>query len=120
MEELSQIFLDKWTLEKLMKISSRLNFGDVAELTKVLQQNADIFAWPTADMLGICPEVITHKLNVSPSYRLVKQKKRHFAPEWSWAMREEVAKLIEADLIHEVNYPEWLVNVILIKKANEK
>ena len=35
-------------------------------------------------------------------------------------MHEEVTKLIEADLIHEVHYLEWLANVVLIKKANEK
>ena len=35
-------------------------------------------------------------------------------------MREEVTKLIEADLIHEVHYLEWLTNVVLVKKPNEK
>ena len=35
-------------------------------------------------------------------------------------MSDEVTKLIEADLIHEVYYLEWLVNVVLVKKLNEK
>ena len=35
-------------------------------------------------------------------------------------MQDDVTKLIEADLIHEVHYPEWLVNIVLIKKANGK
>ena len=35
-------------------------------------------------------------------------------------MREEVTKLIEVDLIHEVHYPKWIANVVLVKKANEK
>ena len=35
-------------------------------------------------------------------------------------MQDEVTKLIEADLIHEVHYPEWLVNVVLVKKPNGK
>ena len=33
---------------------------------------------------------------------------------------EEVANLLEANFIHKVNYPDWLANVILVKKANEK
>ena len=35
-------------------------------------------------------------------------------------MQDEVTKLIKVDLIHEVHYPEWLMNVILVKKPNEK
>ena len=34
-------------------------------------------------------------------------------------MQEEVTKLIEVDFIRKVDYPEWLMNVVLIKKANE-
>ena len=35
-------------------------------------------------------------------------------------MQDEVTKLIEADLIHEVHYSEWLANIVLVKKANGK
>ena len=35
-------------------------------------------------------------------------------------MHEEVIKLIEANLIRKVHYPEWLANVVLVKKANRK
>ena len=35
-------------------------------------------------------------------------------------MQDVVTKLIEANLIHEVHYPEWLMNVVLIKKSNRK
>ena len=35
-------------------------------------------------------------------------------------MSDEVTKLIEANLIHEMHYPKWLVNFILVKKSNGK
>ena len=35
-------------------------------------------------------------------------------------MDEEVQKLLEADFIREVYYPNWLVNVVMVKKANGK
>ena len=35
-------------------------------------------------------------------------------------MQDEVTKLIEANLIHEVYYSKWLTNVVHIKKSNEK
>ena len=71
-------------------------------------------------MGGIDPAIITHRLNVSPSFKPVKQKRRSFAPERQKAINEEVDKLLHAGAIREVEYPEWLANVILVKKANGK
>ena len=43
-----------------------------------------------------------------------------FAPERDNAIKEEVQKLTVAKLILEVYYPDWLANVIMVKKANGK
>ena len=71
-------------------------------------------------MGGIDPTVITHRLNVSPSFKPVKQNRRSFALERQKAINEEVEKLLQANAIKEVEYPEWLANVFLDKKANGK
>ena len=42
------------------------------------------------------------------------------APERQKAFNEEVGKLLHAGAIREVEYPEWLANVVLVKKANGK
>ena len=59
-------------------------------------------------------------MNVDPTSRPMKQKKRNFAPDRSQAIEEEVAKLLKADFIYKVYYPEWLANVVLVKKAIKK
>ena len=71
-------------------------------------------------MSGIDPTVITHKLNINPSFKPVKQKCKSFAPERQKAINEEVGKLLQAGATREVEYPEWLANVVLVKKANGK
>ena len=71
-------------------------------------------------MGGIDPTIITHRLNVSPSFKPIKQKRRSFAPERQKAINEEVGKLLQARTIREVEYLEWLANVVLIKKASGK
>ena len=71
-------------------------------------------------MLGIDPSVITHQLNMYPSSKLVRQKKMVFAPERDKAIKEEVQKLTTAQFIQEVYYPNWLANVVMVKKANGK
>ena len=52
-------------------------------------------------MGGIDPAVITHKLNISPSFKLIKQKRKSLALERQKAINEEV-------------------NVVLVKKENGK
>ena len=71
-------------------------------------------------MGGIDPAVITHKLNVGPSFKPVKQKRKSFAPERQKAINEEVSKLLQARAIQEVDYSDWLANVVLVKKENGK
>ena len=43
-----------------------------------------------------------------------------FAPERDNAIKEEVKKLTIAKFIREVYYPNWLANVMMVKKANGK
>ena len=64
--------------------------------------------------------MITHKLNVNPSFKPVKQKRMSFAPERQKAINKGVSKLLQEKAIREVEYPEWLANVVLVKKANGK
>ena len=71
-------------------------------------------------MGGVDPAVITHRLNVNPSFKSVKQKRRSFASERQKVINEEVGKLLQVKAIREVEYLEWLANVVLVKKANSK
>ena len=118
-EELEPVLLDD-DPEHLAYIGSKLAEDLKSPLTHFLRQNKDVFAWKQADMGGIDPTVITHRLNVSPSFKPVKQKRRSFAPKRQKAINEEVVKLLQAGAIREVEYPEWLANVVLVKKANGK
>ena len=118
-EELEPVWLDD-DPEYLAYIGSKLAEDLKNLLIHFLRQNKYVFAWKQADMGGIDPTVITHRLNVSPSFKPIKQKRRSFALERQKAINEEVSKLLQAGAIREVEYPEWLANVVLIKKANDK
>jgi hypothetical protein len=94
---------------------------DVQEgLVNFLHKNIEVFAWSHEDMPGISPEEIVHILNVELDMKPVKQKRRKFAPERVEAIAVEVEKLLKAQFIQEVYYPDWLANVVLVKKSNGK
>ena len=43
-----------------------------------------------------------------------------FTQERDKAIAEEVRKLLKANFIREIYYPEWLANIVMVKKANSK
>ena len=89
-------------------------------MTLFLQANSDVFAWSTTEMPGIPPFVISHSLSINPLVRPVKQKKKKLDLERLTTVRQETTKLQKAHFIREVHYPDWLSNVVMVKKASGK
>ena len=71
-KELEPVSLDD-DPEHLAYIGSKLTEDLKSLLTQFLRQNRDVFAWKQADMGGIDPIVITHRLNTSPSFKPVSK-----------------------------------------------
>jgi len=71
-------------------------------------------------MPGIDPDFLCHHLSMDATVRPVRQRRRKFNEEGQLVVREETQKLLSAGHIREIQYPEWLANVVLVKKANGK
>ncbi|XP_052295858.1 uncharacterized protein LOC127901870 [Citrus sinensis] len=119
-EDLETVSMGPENPGKTIRIGSRLKREQKQELVKCLQAHADVFAWTHEDMPGIDPEVACHKLAIKKGARAVRQKRRCFNQERYEAVNDEVEKLLRAGFIREVSYPEWISNVVLVKKANGK
>ena len=105
---------------KTTRVRTTLSTEMGRRLVQFFKENLDVFAWSHEDMLGISIEIIQHKLNVDLEKKPVQQKRRVFALERNQAIIDEVNKLLAANFIREVYYPNWLVNAVLVKKANGK
>ena len=71
-------------------------------------------------MPGIDRRVACHKLAIKKGARPVRQKRRCFNQERYEAINTEVEKLMKAGFIKEAKYPDWISNVVLVKKGNGK
>ncbi|XP_021722839.1 uncharacterized protein LOC110690321 [Chenopodium quinoa] len=100
-----------------LAMAYKTNEGRV-HLVELLRKNKDIFAFFANEMPGIDPAVVVHRLNVKEDIKPVRQKKRRFFTEKNQVIQEEVEKLLEAGFIEPCDYPEWLANVVMVKKAN--
>ena len=71
-------------------------------------------------MVGINQVVASHKLNIIPMARPVRQKVRRFHLESHQIIQTEVDNLLGASFIREVKFPEWLANAVMVPKKEGK
>ena len=71
-------------------------------------------------MVGIDPCTAQHHLRTREGFHLVKQKLGRIHPERRSIIKSEVKKLLEVGFIREVQYLEWLANIVVVPKKNGK
>ena len=101
-------------------IGKGLEESEEARLIQFLRNNQDVFAWSSLDLRGVSQEVIEHELRVNPKAKPVKQGQRTMSEERKKVAQAEVQTLLDASVISEVQYPEWLANVVMVLKKNGK
>ncbi|KAJ9547542.1 hypothetical protein OSB04_020085 [Centaurea solstitialis] len=117
---LEEVVLDPEHPDRKVFVGAMLPPDIKNTIISFLQEHSDCFAWSHEDMVGIDPNVISHKLNVDPTFKPIKQKRRKFAPERNKVINDEVDNLLKTGKIREVKYPEWLANVVVVQKKNGK
>ncbi|GKD26178.1 hypothetical protein Tco_1232392, partial [Tanacetum coccineum] len=72
-----------------------------------------------ADMTGVPRHIAKHRLNMREGCSPVRQKKRGQAADRNQAIQEEVEKLVEAGIMKEVHYHDWMSNQVMVKKHGD-
>ena len=106
--------------EQVVKVGKNLPANVIKNMTKVLQDNKDIFAWIALDMPGVDPKFYCHRLAILEGSRKIAQKKRRMGQERATTIEAQVNKLLDTGFIREIQYSDWLSNVVIVKKANGK
>ena len=101
-------------------VSSLLSEEEKEQLRQVLLDNIDVFAWTHSNITDISPTHASHKLNVAPSARPIRQRVRRFHPNSHQIIQAEVDNLLNVGFIKEVKYPKWLANVVVVPKKGSK
>jgi ribonuclease HI len=118
-EELEVINLsDDPDVRKPVSISMSLATGERKCLIDLLHEYKDVFSWDYDEMPGIDPRLVAHSLNVEPDTRPVVQPMRTFHTEVEAQITQEVKKLLAAGFIKPIQHPQWLSNIVPVKKKN--
>nr|GFA39143.1 reverse transcriptase domain-containing protein [Tanacetum cinerariifolium] len=105
--------------EQAVMIGFTLTEGGRNKLCGLLHRNLDIFAWKLTDMTGVPRHIAEHRLNVREGCSSVRQTKRGQAGDRNQPIPEEVRKLVEAGIMMEVHYHDWLSNLVMVKKHDD-
>ena len=74
--------------------------------------------WSSADMPEINPNFLHHRLTMDEKVKPVVLRRRKFNEDKRLVIQEETQKLLDVGHVREILYPEWLTNVVLVRKAN--
>jgi hypothetical protein len=115
-----KVLLDVMVLDQAVIIRADLSPDEEAMLIQLLQKNRDVFTWSAKDLTGMDRNFIEHKLNIDASVKSRRQKIRKMSDDKVVAVKTEVQRLLDANVIREVMYPKWLANTVSVKKKNGK
>ncbi|XP_072076615.1 uncharacterized protein [Arachis hypogaea] len=108
------------TKDEYTFINKNLPYDLKEDLSQLLKLNRDLFAFTPADMPGIDPDLMSHRLAVDPKAKPVAQRRRKMSSDRAAEVKRQVQALLEANFIRELPYTTWLANVVLVKKSNRK
>ena len=91
---------------KTSQVGMNLNLQTKEEIISFIRSNLDVFAWSHEDMPGIPVNIIQHHLNMDHEKKPIQQRRRIFTLKRKKAVMDEVNKLLAANFIREVYYPE--------------
>ncbi|KAL8098061.1 hypothetical protein AgCh_030993 [Apium graveolens] len=120
LEETEDIEVFEGNPDKTTRIGKNLSSDLKKEITNLIREFSDIFAWAPTDMPGIPETIARQSLHISRDTRPVRQKQRIFSAEKRAAIDQEVDRLLDAGFIEPVQFPTWISNVVLVKKSNGK
>nr|GEW65267.1 reverse transcriptase domain-containing protein [Tanacetum cinerariifolium] len=118
-EERVKVAINPEYPEQTIMIGSTLTKEGRNKLCNLLQRNLDIFAWKPADMTSVLRHIVEYHLNVREGCSPIRQTKIGQAADKNQAIHDEVGKLVEAEIMKEVHYHDWLSNLVMVKKHDD-
>jgi hypothetical protein len=89
-------------------------------LIQFLRNNQDVFAWSSADLKGVSSYIMEHVLNADPKFKLVRQRLQTILKKGRRPRKPKSRSCVMQGVIREVQFSDWLANVVMVPKKNGK
>ncbi|XP_024537806.1 uncharacterized protein LOC112348815 [Selaginella moellendorffii] len=93
---------------------------EVEDYRQLFLEFRDVFAWSYAELAGVDPELVQHRIPLLPYAVPQQQRAYKMNPSYAKAVHEELQKLLDAGFIEEVETTDWLSPIVVVRKKNGK
>ena len=101
-----------------MIISSLLDIKQEEKLLEVLRKNEETIGWTLTDLKGLDPSLCTHCIFLEDESRPVREAQRRLNPKVWEAVKEEILKWLNAEIIYPISDSQWVSPVHVVPKKS--
>ncbi|XP_052483297.1 uncharacterized protein LOC128037420 [Gossypium raimondii] len=103
---------------KDVKIGTEIAAKTKQDLTELLREFKDVFAWSYQNMPRLSTSVVVHRFPIKEDYKPVQQKLRRMRPDVVLKIKEEVKRQFNAGFLQEIKYSDWVANIVPVPKKD--
>ena len=108
-------FLDEEKAKPVI-ISSTLDIKQGEKLLEILRKNEEAIGWNLTDQKGLDPSLCTHRIFLKDESRPVREAQRRLNPRVWEAVKEEILKWLNAEIIYPISDSQWVSPVHFVPK----
>jgi hypothetical protein len=97
-------------------ISSKLSGKEEERLLEILRKHQGAMGYTLDDLIGICPTLCQHAINMEKDAKPVVEHQRRLIPKMKDVVRNEVLKLLDAGIIYPIADSRWVSPVHCVPK----
>ena len=112
---LKYAFLDEEKAKPVI-ILSKLYIKQDEKLLEVLRRNEEAIGWTLTDLKGLDPSLCTHCIFLEDESRLVREAQRRLNPKVWEAVKEEIIKWLNVEIIYPISNSQWVSSVHVVPK----
>ncbi|KAJ0586830.1 putative nucleotidyltransferase, Ribonuclease H [Helianthus annuus] len=99
-------------------IASNLEVAQEEELMRVLKAHKAAIGWTIADLKGISPSIVMHKIITSEDAKPTRETQRRLNPNLREVVKKEVIKWLDAGIIYPISDSAWVSPTQVVPKKS--
>ncbi|KAF5766008.1 putative nucleotidyltransferase, Ribonuclease H [Helianthus annuus] len=97
-------------------IASNLEVAQEQALMEVLKANKGAIGWTIADLKGISPSIVMHKIITTEDAKPTREAQRRLNPNLREVVKKEVIKWLDAGIIYPISDSAWVSPTQVVPK----
>ena len=82
----------------------------------MLQEHKEAIGWSIADIKGISPSVVMHRIHLEENAKTSREPQRRLNPIMQEVVRAEVLKLLDVGIIYPISDSNWVSPIQVVPK----